>query len=547
MAKRGNRYKLDKAKIKLICDAIAIGAPKVAAAGYASISVSSLMHWLQEAREEEERIANGAGKNPSFALQLELLHGIEQAQAELAVECLTIVQKARDRNEVEWAWKMLSVQYRKEFGPVAPENETVAETAKAAVLPHIPPELIAKPYFDAYRDIIGKKYREYPFGNGRGTIKSTFVYGLMFPYLLINNPNIHGLILRQKEKDLRTSVFAQVKWGVRQFGLEHLFKFTVSPIRITYKPTGQTIYFSGADDPSSLKSIKPDFGYIGLLGFEEFDQFHGEEAVRNIIQSAIRGGEDAWIFETWNTPRSVQNWVNQWMNVPKDSRRPLEKFSYLDVPREWLGQMFIDEAEHLKLVNPTAYEHEYMGVAVGNGGQVFENLEERTITDEEIKNFEYPRDGIDWGFFPDPFVWGRSYYNPARMILYIYDEYVVYKSSNKDSYDWLSENGKISQDIEIIADSAEPKSVNDFSTYGANIVGAEKGPDSVKYSYKWLQSRVKIVIDPVRCPVHAKEFRECEHEQTKDGEFIGAYPDKNNHTIDRTRYAHNREWREAGK
>jgi phage terminase large subunit len=428
-----------------------------------------------------------------------------------------------------------------------PKNPLSAGSEKSInPLPTIPAELLAGPYFDVYRDIINHTYKEFPFGNGRGSLKSTFVGAWIIPLLLINNPNVHCLALRQKAKDLRSSVYGQISWGIGMLGLRDSFKFNVSPMEITYIPTGQKIYFSGADDPSSLKSIKPLFGYVGILWFEEFDQFRGEESIRNIVQSALRGGDLTWMFETWNTPKSTQSWVNQWALVPKEGRRPVHRCSYLDVPREWLGQTFIDEAEHLKLVNPKAYDHEYMGIATGTGGQVFDNLEIREITDEEIARFDRIYEGIDWGFSPDPFAWGRYHYDANQMIIYVLDEFVENRLRNEEAYAELVAKKNITPDQLIIADSSEDKSVQDFRAYGANIRGAEKGPGSVKYSYKWLQSRVKIVIDPRRAPHHAREFVNCEHEQMKDGTFIGEYPDKNNHCIDTMRYAHNLIWRVRG-
>ena len=50
----------------------------------------------------------------------------------------------------------------------------------------------------------------------------------------------------------------------------------------------------------------------------------------------------------------------------------------------------------------------------------------------------------------------------------------------------------------ITADSAEPKSIGDYRAYGLMCRAAEKGPGSIDYSYKWLQSLAAIVIDPVR-------------------------------------------------
>ena len=54
---------------------------------------------------------------------------------------------------------------------------------------------------------------------------------------------------------------------------------------------------------------------------------------------------------------------------------------------------------------------------------------------------------------------------------------------------------------------------------------------------KWLQSRVKIVIDPKQTPHTAEEFAAYEYERGRDGEPLPRYPDQNNHLIDATRYA----------
>ena len=64
---------------------------------------------------------------------------------------------------------------------------------------------------------------------------------------------------------------------------------------------------------------------------------------------------------------------------------------------EWLGEQFVIEAEHLKKTKPFFYEHEYLGIATGSGGAVFENIENRTITDEEIESLDYFYYGIDFG------------------------------------------------------------------------------------------------------------------------------------------------------
>ena len=89
----------------------------------------------------------------------------------------------------------------------------------------------------------------------------------------------------------------------------------------------------------------------------------------------------------------------------------------------------------------------------------------------------------------------------------------------------------------IICDSAEPKSINEFREAGLPALGAKKGPDSIEYGIKFLQSLDEIIIDGKRCPNAAREFSHYETDRDKEGNPIARYPDKNNHTIDAARYA----------
>jgi len=426
----------------------------------------------------------------------------------------------------------------------------------------IPAEALSPDFLNVYRDMRAGGHTEYVMFGGRGSTKSSFA-SLAFIEFLVNNPDIHGLAMRQVANTCRDSVYSQLSWAIGQLGLSDRFKCIVNPLEIEYLPTHQRIYFRGADDPGKLKSIKPQFGYIGIMWMEELDQFHGPEAVRKIEQSAIRGGDLARIFKTFNPPRTSGNWVNKYIQIPK-ANQLLHSSSYLTVPHEWLGQVFIDEAEHLREVNPPAYEHEYLGEVNGMGGQVFENLVLREVTDDEIYGklnpetntreggFEHLHDGIDWGFYPDPFVWLRSNYDAKTMTLTIFDEHRAVKKRNKDAWAEIVKLKNVKpassgEAVLMIADSAEPKSVADFKEFGADIRGAEKGPESLTYSMKWLQSLRQIVIDPKRAPTTAQEFLDYELEQDKDGEYISEYPDKDNHSIDAARYATNLVWRRRGQ
>lgn len=364
--------------------------------------------------------------------------------------------------------------------------------------------------------------------------------------LILRYKMLHALVLRKVSETLRDSVYAQYTWAIFQMGLDAAFVFRTSPMEITYKQTGQKILFRGVDKPEKIKSIKVPFGYIGITHFEEKDQFAGRDEIRTVLQSTMRGGELFWNFETNNPPISASNWANEDLNIcPPDT--VVKKTDYRTVPRQWLGNQFFFEADKLQEQNPRAYQHEYLGVATGTGSGVFQNLDVRTITDNEISEFDRIYHGLDWGFFPDPLAWNKSHYDAARQTLYIFDELTLQRYGNEASAEKLKTEKGVTRNDLIMADSAEPKSIADYKAYGLWCKGVHKGAGSVDYSMKWLQRLARIVIDPVRCPDTAREFTHYEYERTKTGEIMTGYPDADNHHIDAVRYAMYPVWKRRGE
>ena len=432
-------------------------------------------------------------------------------------------------------------------------------------------DVIIPMYRDVLKDILHHDHTHYVFPGGRGSTKSSFVSEAI-PLLMLQNPNVHCVVFRKVGNTMKTSVRSQIEWGIDKLGLTPLFhipKSISSPIVLN--TTGQQILFMGLDDPNKVKSVKLPFGYIGITWFEELDQFSGEAEIRKVLQSTMRGGDKFWDFRSFNPPISNLNWANQYaLDALARNNTLVVKNTYLDVPEDWLGQAFIDEALDLKATNPKAYEHEYLGVPVGTGGNVFENVEPLYMSDEFISHFDKVYNGIDWGWYPDPFAFVKCHFEITRRNLYIFAEYRANKQSNRNTYDALYKNSKLYSDESVAdtpsgpsfikqrhlmeldeivtADSAEPKSISDYKSYGGyGCRPAEKGPDSVNYSMKWLQSLNHIYIDPNRCPETLKEFVEYEYERDKDEEIISGYPDANNHSIDAVRYALERVWKRKGK
>lgn len=392
-------------------------------------------------------------------------------------------------------------------------------------------EMLAPVFYDLAKDVMRHGHTHYDIRGGRGSLKSSTV-SLLVPQLLIANPNTHALVLRKVANTLRDSVFNQYMWAIAELGMAGLWYAKVSPMELIYRPTGQKIMFRGADDPMKIKSIKVPFGYIAVTHFEEKDQFSGRAEIRTILQSTMRGGDKFWNFESYNPPISRDNWAN--VDSAEDKPNRLCHIStYLDAPKSWLGEEFLNEAEYLKQTDERAYQHEYLGLPVGTGGNVFERLELREITDDEIKRFDRIYQGIDFGWYPDPFCFIRIYYDAARETLYLIDEHYVNKTSNEENASWI--NDRHYNDFPITCDGAEPKSIADLRACGLDARKSIKGIGRIEYGMKWLQRR-KIVIDKRRTPNAYKEIVGYEYERNKDGEIISGYPDKNNHAIDAIRY-----------
>lgn len=363
----------------------------------------------------------------------------------------------------------------------------------------------------------------------------------------MDDPDANATVIRRVADTLQESVYDQLLWAIDVLGVDHLWKPSVKPMRLTYKPTGQRISFKGGDKPKRIKGTKFRRGYCKYLWYEEIDEFDCFADIRTINQSLMRGGEDIKAFYSYNPPESATNWVNA--EVEKQALRDdtlVHHSDYTTVPEEWLGSQFIAEAEHLKLTNLKKYEHEYLGFVTGTGAEVFTNLSLRAITDTEISTFDKIYRGLDHGYAGDPMHYAENYYDKTRKRLFIFAEIQQTRLSNEKAVEKIKainvDNGMIT------ADSAEPRTNNEFKKLGLRIQGAVKGPGSVAHGIKSLQDLEAIIIDPIRCPNTAREFREYEIERDKNGNLKGEYPDKDNHSIDATRYAlenefaHRRGW-----
>lgn len=397
-------------------------------------------------------------------------------------------------------------------------------------------DILAKPFWAVHKDIADKLHTHYWLKGGRGSTKSSFISVEIVNGMMKDAQNgimSNAVIFRRVKDTLADSVRDQIKWAIEMLGVSDYWHVPESKLTITYIPTGQVIRFKGADNPKKAKSTKVPKGWIKYIWYEEVDEFESYAKIRNINQSLMRGGPEFVVFYSYNPPESQRNWVNKHVLESRDDTY-IHHSTYLDVPKEWLGEQFIIEAEHLKRTKEERYNHEYLGEVIGTGGEVFTNLDIREITDEEIEAFDRLKNGLDFGYAGDPLAYLKMNYDKTRRRLFIFGEVYGTRLSNKKAVAKIKKINPLNK--LVTADSAEPRTINEFKLLRLNVMGAKKGPDSVENGIKWLQDLEQIIIDPVRCPNAAREFNDYEIEKDKEGNLKGEFPDKDNHTIDAARY-----------
>lgn len=392
-------------------------------------------------------------------------------------------------------------------------------------------KIIAPSFYKLHKDIKEGLHTHYWLKGGRGSTKSSFasceiILGIM------GDKNANAVVLRKVGLYLKDSVYEQLLWAISVLGVDYYWQQRLSPLELVYIPTGQRIIFRGADKPKKIKSTKVKNGYIKYIWFEEVDEFAGSEELRTINQSLMRGGSRFIVFYTYNPPKSQRNWINSEV-LEMNPDKLVHHSTYEGVPPEWLGEQFIAEARRLQQIKPEAYRHEYLGEVTGTGGAVFDNINIRPINGTEIDSFERIKRGLDWGYAADPTAYVTVAYAANR--IYIFSELYRYGAR----FDSLAEDIKKENrtNAVIIAESAEPRSNDEMRSRGLRIQSAKKGQGSVEHGIMWLQGLDEIVIDSTRCPNAAREFYGYEYTPDGNGGWRDGYPDKDNHSIDATRYA----------
>lgn len=113
----------------------------------------------------------------------------------------------------------------------------------------------------AYAPLYNDRTRYLVYKGSRGSRKSFSVAEDVLMQIIMR-PYVNWLVLRQYAYTNKDSTYSTIQQAAMRLGVYDLFKFTLSPLEITYKPTGQKVFFRGMDKPLAVTSLTPTTGQL---------------------------------------------------------------------------------------------------------------------------------------------------------------------------------------------------------------------------------------------------------------------------------------------
>ena len=391
-------------------------------------------------------------------------------------------------------------------------------------------------------DLIGGGYKKFWNFKGRYRVvkgsrasKKSKTTALWYIYNIMKYKNANLLVVRKTYRTLKDSCYTELKWAIHRLGVDAFFSCTQSPLEITYIPTGQKIYFRGLDDPLKVTSITVDVGYLCWMWLEEAYEINSESDF-DMLDESIRGNVSDDLFKqitiTFN-PWNDRHWLKKKFFDVKDDNILALTTNYKC--NEWLDEADLKVFETMKKNNPRRYQVAGLGNWGVVDGLVYENWKEQDFNIDDIKNKDtISVFGMDFGYTNDPSTLFCGILDLKGKKLWVFDEMYKKGLSNKDIYNNIVEMGFVKE--QIIADSAEPKSIDELKYYGIRrIQGAKKGKDSINNGIQWIQD-LEIIIHP-RCVNFLTEISNYQWDTDKFGNKINKPIDCFNHLMDAMRYA----------
>lgn len=388
---------------------------------------------------------------------------------------------------------------------------------------------------------------------GSRASKKSKTTALWFITNMMKYPDANTLVVRKTYRTLKDSCFTELKWAIHRLGVDAFWDVKESPLEMTYKPTGQKIYFRGLDDPLKVTSITVDQGCLCWMWIEEAYEISSEDDF-NMLDESIRGavpeGSDLFkqITLTFN-PWNEHHWLKKrFFDNPDDETLALTT-NYMC--NEWLDSADRKVFETMKKQNPRRYRVAGLGDWGIVDGLVYENWKEEAFeiiskadfldldeAEQKAKNYVFKESvksafGLDFGYTNDPAALFVGFIDTKDKKIYVYDEMYAAGLSNERIANNVQSMGYGKE--RIIADSAEPKSIDQLKGLGLKVKGAEKGKDSVNHGIQFIQD-YEIIIHP-RCVNFLTEISNYTWDKDKLGNKLNRPIDDFNHLMDAMRYA----------
>lgn len=368
---------------------------------------------------------------------------------------------------------------------------------------------------------------------GRDSAKSYFAAQKVLIDTM-RKPYSRYILLRKIYADIKDSQFQTIKDIIGNYGLIDYFTITENPLKITFKPNGNYILARGLDKDYKMKSIKDPTG----IWYEEMNEIAFTDFLKST--SSLRGGVIQEIA-TFN-PEMEDSWITNYFFPPKESyEREDGNFLKVDSIRkdttilhttykdnQFVTEQSIELLESFKKVDYHYYRIYTLGLWGGAlEGLIFQNWDVvDKFPDEEVVYY-----GLDFGYSNDESGVVKVCFRGDDLFV----EEILYQKglTNQDIAEAFRNNG-ITENQLIIADSAEPKSIQELYREGFTIRGAIKGTDSIRNGIDILK-RYKIHV--VRGSDNlVRELKSYCWATDRTGTALNVPIDKLNHLIDPLRY-----------
>lgn len=262
-------------------------------------------------------------------------------------------------------------------------------------------EIIIPKYLGIFNN---KSYKHIILTSGRAGTKSSYA-AIRADYQIVSDAHGSVVVLRKHHNKLRKTVYKEMLRGINRLKIpKNRFNITKSPMEITYKKYGTTIYFSGSDGIDDTKGIIDEDKPIKLVILDEltefFDDGEGEDELTNIEATFVRGNSSGFqMIYLYNPPKNPNAPINQWCKkMEKRSDCIHIHTDYRDVPVRWLGRDLIDTAEEMMQADPKMYRWVWLGESTGIDDAIYYMFSQSHIRDpEEGQRFSIIGIGGDYG------------------------------------------------------------------------------------------------------------------------------------------------------